>query len=60
MMMPPYNVDDAHYDAQAWKRESDAQENSLSNEMKFKPDYIAAKVAQNQVKLQNNIRKYNM
>ena len=55
-----YNQDHAYWDAQAWKKYANARDYQLNGKLKYKPDYIAAKVAQNQVKIQNNIRKYKI
>ncbi len=55
-----YNESHAYWDAQAWKKYSDARDNSLNGKIKYKPDYIAATVASNQTKLQLNITKYNI
>ena len=55
-----YNHDNVYYDAQAWKKHADARDNSVHSKIKHKPDYIAAKVAQNQIKLQSNLRKYKV
>ena len=55
-----YNPDHAYWDAQAWKKYANARDYHLNGKVKYKPDYIAAKVAQNQIKLQINIRKYHI
>ena len=42
-----YNPDHAYEDAKAWKKHADANDCSLNSKIKYKPDYIVAKDAEN-------------
>lgn len=55
-----YDANVAYFDAKAWVKMTDARDYTINSRLKYKPDYIATQVAQNQMKLQANIRRYNI
>ena len=52
-----YQDDHSYEDAKAWQRSLRAGKLSISGKVKYKPEYIAAKVAENQTRLLSKMRQ---
>ena len=55
-----YQDEHSYEDAKAWQRSLHAGKTNINGKIKFKPEYIAAKVAQNQTKLLLKMRQNNI